>query len=116
MKRTASFPADFGALGVGNERSCGWNSGAAQGIRAEFRIQFPRHSKRRNSGPNSVISNSWPNSIHPNGVLGEFWRCVEEMCEGVTVRAWEVGTTRQPGSFLSIAAWMVGGRFLQHIQ
>jgi hypothetical protein len=69
MKRTASFPADFGALGVGNERSCGWNSGAAQGIRAEFRIQFPRHSKRRNSGPNSVISNSWPNSIHPNGVL-----------------------------------------------
>jgi hypothetical protein len=69
MKRTASFPADFGALGVGNERSCGWNSGAAQGIRAEFRIQFPRHSKRRNSGPNSVISNSWPNSIHPNGVF-----------------------------------------------
>jgi hypothetical protein len=65
----ASFPVDFGAQGVGNERSCGWNSGAAQGIRTEFQAQFPRHSKHRNSGPNSGIPNSWPNSVHPNEVL-----------------------------------------------
>jgi hypothetical protein len=58
-----SFPVDFGAHGVRNERSCGWNSGAAQGIRTEFQAQFLRHSKHRNLGPNS-----WPNSVYPNEV------------------------------------------------
>jgi hypothetical protein len=37
------------------------------GIRAEFWAQFPRPSKRWNSGPNSEIPNSWLNSVHPNG-------------------------------------------------
>jgi hypothetical protein len=67
-----SFPSDFRVSGVGNERGSGWNSGVPEGIRAEFRAQFPHPSKRWNSGPNSAIPNSKPNSKHPNEV-SYFW-------------------------------------------
>jgi hypothetical protein len=32
----AKFPGDFRGYEVGNERSCSWNSGVSDGIRAEF--------------------------------------------------------------------------------
>jgi hypothetical protein len=36
----ASFPVNFGAHRVGNERSYRWKSGAAQGIWTEFQASF----------------------------------------------------------------------------
>jgi hypothetical protein len=41
---------------------------APSGICAEFQAQFTSLSKRRNSGPNSRILNSWFNSKQPNRV------------------------------------------------
>jgi hypothetical protein len=57
-KRCASFPSDFGAYVIGNERHYGWNSGSSDGIWAGFWAQILRTSKHRNLDPNSSIPNS----------------------------------------------------------
>jgi hypothetical protein len=52
----------------GSETRLAWDGirELVHGIWAEFWTEIPCHSKRRNSGPNSRIPDSTPNSIHPN--------------------------------------------------
>jgi hypothetical protein len=63
---TASFPGDFRGSGVRNEPRYRWNSGAGAGNSGRIPGPNSTPSKRQNSGVNSAIPISWPNSVHPN--------------------------------------------------